>query len=433
VKIDLVAGHGIGAASAALAAIDGGARLWEQNGIWRSAGTRRMYRWKIGLRIAAPLAGALLTVLLLPLLVLILGAVLLPAGFLLQLAGVDAGGAVTAAYSAGLQAAFAEDWLPTLVPRAVTIVLAALALTLAAAGLLHERQAARRGRGRVWWWLRGAPFDASGACESFGGALWQLIRGAAPLGRPSDTALGRRYAEVLAENLGQPGFRELVVVATDLDARRDLVAALLADPFRQDFMGPRPGRDRRAEVLDLSGIGRDHAVDLLLAALTPPHACDPHAVTFTPDSFWRGETHRLCDRAGTIARLLEEVAAAGVTQVIVVSAAAPIAAPHRLRTPRLDVRGRLGELHAAAEAASLRDALEIARLRFDAVFTVAPAHNAIDPFDFDGAWDEASARRQTIAELMELAYEDAHRQFIDPVVGASGDQLSMGSGVITRS
>ena len=29
VKVDIVAGHGIGAATAAFAAIDGGARLWE--------------------------------------------------------------------------------------------------------------------------------------------------------------------------------------------------------------------------------------------------------------------------------------------------------------------------------------------------------------------------------------------------------------------
>jgi hypothetical protein len=34
-------------------------------------------------------------------------------------------------------------------------------------------------------------------------------------------------------------------------------------------------------------------------------------VTYAADSFWRGETHRLCDRAASINRLLEEVAAAG--------------------------------------------------------------------------------------------------------------------------
>ena len=37
VKIDLVAGHGIGAGGAALVAIGGSARLWEESGIRRSA------------------------------------------------------------------------------------------------------------------------------------------------------------------------------------------------------------------------------------------------------------------------------------------------------------------------------------------------------------------------------------------------------------
>ena len=36
VKIDLVAGQGVGAGGAALAAIDGAARLWDAEGIWRS-------------------------------------------------------------------------------------------------------------------------------------------------------------------------------------------------------------------------------------------------------------------------------------------------------------------------------------------------------------------------------------------------------------
>ncbi|MEW6320734.1 MAG: patatin-like phospholipase family protein, partial [Acidobacteriota bacterium] len=36
VKIDLVAGRGIGAIGAMLAAVDGAARLWEPGGLWRS-------------------------------------------------------------------------------------------------------------------------------------------------------------------------------------------------------------------------------------------------------------------------------------------------------------------------------------------------------------------------------------------------------------
>jgi hypothetical protein len=177
-------------------------------------------------------------------------------------------------------------------------------------------------------------------------------------------------------------------------------------------------------VLDLSGVERDHALDLVAAALTPPVVCDPELVTFAANSFWRGETHRMCDRPGAVNRLLEEVAAAGATQVIVVSAIASVTGPHQLRVPRLDLRSRLGDFQVAAEAAALRDALEMARLRFDSVYVICPDHNAVGPFDVGGAYDEASDRRQELTELMERAYEDAYRQFIEPVVGASGEQLA---------
>ena len=41
VRIDLVAGRGIGAVGALFAAIDGGARLWEPGGLWRRPLARR--------------------------------------------------------------------------------------------------------------------------------------------------------------------------------------------------------------------------------------------------------------------------------------------------------------------------------------------------------------------------------------------------------
>jgi hypothetical protein len=70
--------------------------------------------------------------------------------------------------------------------------------------------------------------------------------------------------------------------------------------------------------------------------------------------------------------------------------------------------------------------MEQARLRFDGIFLICPAHNAVGPFDFTGAYDQASDRRQTLTELMERGYEDAYRQFIEPVVGASGEHLRIG-------
>jgi len=426
VKIDVVAGHGIGAASAALAAIDGGSRLWDDTAIWPSNAILTLYGWKPLLRAAGWTAALLALVLLIPLFVLLIGMLVFLMGFLLTLLGIGAGQTLTSAYSSSLDAMFAGQNLPTIVPRLAMVILAML-IGLCATGVFVAEWRAplqRRAEGGWWWRLLAAPLDVSGARELFASSIWQLIRGAASPATPSNAVLGRRYAEVLAENLGQPGFRELIVVATDLDARRDVIAALLRAEFAQDFVAVRPGRDRRSEVLDLSGAGRDHAFDVIQAALTPPLACDPALVRFSNDSYWRGETHRLCDRPGLVNRLLEEVAAAGVTQVIVVSGASTAEGPHRLSPPRLDVRSRLGDATVAAEATALRDALEMARLRFDGVYRIGPSHNPIGPFDFAGAYDPASDRRDTPLELGQLGYEDAYRQFIEPIVGASGEQLA---------
>jgi len=63
-------------------------------------------------------------------------------------------------------------------------------------------------------------------------------------------------------------------------------------------------------------------------------------------------------------------------------------------------------------------------LHFESVYVIQPAHNAIGPYDVAGAYDQASDRRQELSELVERAYEDAYRQFIEPVVGASGEHLA---------
>jgi len=431
VKVDIVAGQGVGAGGAALAALDGAGRLWDADGVWRESGLSKVYGWRWPLRVAGWIGLVLLTILLAPVFVLVVGLLVYLAGFLLEMLRIDAGRALVAGYSGWLQVAFAGENLPSLVPRFATIALAALAAVVAIGGAMAGRSLGSRRVERGWSWrIIAAPLETMTARDRFTAALWELIRGAAPVARPSRVAIGRRYSEILTENLGQPGFRELILVATDLDARRDVVAALLAEPYRQGFLAARPGRDRRSEVLDLAGVARDHLIDVMAAALTPPILCDPELVTFAPDSFWRGETHRLCDRPGAVARLLEEVAEAGATQAIVVTAVAPAATPHRLRAPRLDVRGRFGEFESAAEASALRDALEALAPRFESMYVIRPLHNPIGPFDLAGAYDEASDRRQLLSEQMERAYEDAYRQFISPVVGASGERLTGAAAVL---
>src|SRR3954471_22957390 len=47
VKIDIVAGRGIGVVGALFAAIDGAQRLWDEKGFWRSPAVASLYPWRM--------------------------------------------------------------------------------------------------------------------------------------------------------------------------------------------------------------------------------------------------------------------------------------------------------------------------------------------------------------------------------------------------
>jgi hypothetical protein len=278
--------------------------------------------------------------------------------------------------------------------------------------------------------MLGAPLESRRAIAHFSGGLWDLLKGGTSLKPPSAEDLSRRYSELLVENLGQPGFSELILTVHDVDARRDLVFGLVREPYRRTLFPP-PGTTgaRRAEAFDLAGLARDHLIDVIRAALSVPGLTDPALVRFAPDTFWRGEAHRLLDRPGSLSRVLEEAAAAGAEQLILVSAAPEPPGAHELARPRLDPLGRISEHAASMEAAAVRDAVRHVQHRFRAVYQIRPAYNPVGAFDLAGAYDTRSDRAHPLSELMELGYEDAHRDFIEPVVGASGETLPIVEGV----
>ena len=429
VKIDVVAGRGIGAIGALFAAVDGGPRLWESQGLWRSAGATRLYRWRATLRAATWTLGVAFALLLLPLAVLVGAMGVYPVAFLLQVVGVDAGERVASGYARLVAVIFEPGALPTLLPRALVVLLGILLLVLivgAVRATLRTR-ARRRARGALWWRLVGMPLDVTAAVEWFTAGLWQIMRGAARIAKPAPDDLGSRFSELLAENVGQPGFRELILLTHDVDARRDLAFVLLSEPHRRAFFLRRVGKedDRPLETVDLAGAARRHAVDALASALSVPALTPPHLVTFTPDGPWRGETHRVCDRPDGVTRLLEEVARAGAEQVVLVSALTAPPGPHTLSAGRRDARGVVGEYLAAIETAALRDAVGTQDGLFQAIFEIRPSHNPLGPFDFGGCYDERSDRRQSLAELIDRGYEDGFRQFVDSVVGASGESIEL--------
>ena len=426
VKIDLVAGRGMGTVSAMFAAVDGGSRLWESGGLWRGGVARRFYHWRASLRAAAWMLAAASATLLFPLVFLVVAVLVYPVAYLFRLAGSELGAELAARYGQLLATVFGPTALPMILPRIVLLILLGLLVMLAInAAVSAWLRVRRRARGAIWWRMFGTLLSATDVRDRFARALWKLIRGAAPITRPSAQELSRGYTELLIENLGQPGFRELVVTAHDVDTRRDLVFALLAEPYRRRFFRrPAPDGGRRAfETWDLAGAGRDLALDALAASVCLPVVTEPHLVTFAPESQWRGETHRVCDRPDGAARVLEEVLNAGAEQAVVVSSTAELAGPHALSAGRGDARGRAGEYLASVEAAAVRDAVTARVGHFQGLFLIRPTHNPLGPFDFRGSYDERSDRRHTLAELVDRGYQDAYRQFVDPVIGASGERL----------
>jgi hypothetical protein len=430
VRVDVVAGRGIGAVGALFGAIDGGARLWEPDGLWRQPLAAVLYPWRRAYRRVA--AGASLAALLLLVPPALAGLGLMIYELAVVIDGAYPGTAtwITRSWGGFLARAFAPDALPTRLPQIVTAVVAIVIVgVLISAVRARRRLPARRDQqGGAWWTVLATPFSGVETARYFITGLWDLLRGGANVRQPRRADLSRRYAELLSDNLGQPGFRELLFLAHDLDARHDIVFALLGQPWRRGFFaqrGPRDSNHRDAEAIDLAGAAREMLLDGIAASTSLPAATDPPFLTFAAESHWRGETHRLTDRPASLVRVLEEVALAGVRQVVLVTAAEEIGGPHALSTRRATPRGRLGEFFASAEAAAVRDALGAAAGWFDAMFVIRPPHNPVSPLDAGGAFDARSDRWQTVGELVDRGYEDAYRQFIDPVVGASGERLAV--------
>ena len=78
VKVDLVAGRGMGVASAMLAALDGGTRLWQPSGAWSGTRPSRLYGWRLPWRVVAWALAVCFRVLAVPVLVQVVGRAAVP-------------------------------------------------------------------------------------------------------------------------------------------------------------------------------------------------------------------------------------------------------------------------------------------------------------------------------------------------------------------
>jgi hypothetical protein len=257
------------------------------------------------------------------------------------------------------------------------------------------------------------------------------MSGSSRVAVPGDKDFGERYAELLRDNLGQPGFCELLIVAHDIDARRDISYALLADPHRESYLKDLPDSDnpdRLLEVVDLSTEPGRMAFDAFSSSLSLPLITEPRFVSHAPESAWRGETHRVSDRLASTSRLFDEVSRAGAEQVILVSAFPAAPGPHTLAVDRSDIRGRAGQYLLSSETAALQDALLNIGSKYQAIFDVRPMHNPVGPFDFSGCYDKESDRLINLDELVNRGYEDGRQQFVEAVVAASTELIDAPSG-----
>ena len=427
VKIDIVVGSGIGTVTAAYAAVGGGPRLYGKRGFWDGARGGAFYRLRPIVRLALALLGVSFAIFALPVLLGLVLGMLFP---LLLIADRVQPGVASRALSF-LWVAPEVLSGPYLGAQAVPVFALAM-LAIATVAVLYFRDRRRFPEAFESF------LDAEPGLARLRRGLWEVARGAALSGRPpSEAELGRRYVSLLAENLGEPGFRELVLRAADLDRGEALSFALLREEASP------PSRPRLlADAVDLRVAGNDALFfDALATGLLLPMAMPLRRVTFPRGTTHAGETHRLTDATFASGSGIAEALAAGAEQVIVVTGVPETATPLTRR------RGPLARIDAAVRALERRAADEIddvwrvsrmvgtlghrgesgrrawedpanGRVHGEVdLWAIRPDRRALGPLDLDGTRDPATEVLQTTDDLLELGFRDAYRQFVEPVVG----------------
>jgi len=423
VKIDLVVGSGTGAITAAFAAVSGGAELYGKGGLWDGASWRAFYRLRPALRAALLLLGVSFAIFALPVLLGLLLGILFP---LLLIADRVFPGAASRVLSVLWVAPEALSG-PYLAAQAVPVLALAMLATFVL-GTIYWRRGSRLAEAFE------AYLDAEHGLDRLRRGLWEIARGAMLSGVPaSEAELGRRYVALLSENLGELGFRELIVRVADLDRGRALAFALLReeDPNRA-----------YEEMVDLRAPGQGALLfDALATGLLFPVAMPLRRVAFPKGAVHAGETHRLTDASLVPGCGIEEALAAGAEQVVVVTGTPEeIGPPTRRRGPlaRIDATLRALEQQAAAEIdATERTSRIVSTLghrgpggrgawedpatgqvaREVDLWVIRPRRRTLGPTELDGASDPATEVLQTTDDLVERGFRDAYRQFIEPVVG----------------
>jgi hypothetical protein len=439
VKLDLIVGSGVGAVGAAFGAAAGGARLYGEGGFWTDVSWDAFFRLRPGLRIAILLLACSFGVFLLPVILALAAGLLFPLVLIFDLVSPGGAGRLTAPV---LMA-------PSLLRAPYLAALALPIFFLCAAGLLALLRlflTRRRRMAESFEWL----LDPAPARRRLLDALWEIARGPAISSRaPAEAELGRKYVGMLSENLGQPGFRELILRTADLETAGPLPFVVLDDAHRAAFAaararGPRSRLDGLPGAVDLRAPGYDALLfDAVMTGLLPPGVVPVRRVAFPKGGLFAGESHRLTESGLAGGSGLSEAIAAGAEQLLLVTGAPEDARPlPRRRGARALADGVLATLERQGVEADLRSAERINRMvetlghrtedggrgwqdpvtgrvyRSVTLYVIRPDRRVLAPLDLDGAEDPATEVRATPADLLELGYRDAYRLFVEPVVGA---------------
>jgi hypothetical protein len=438
VKLDLVVGSGVGAVGAAFSAVAGGPRLYGERGFWTDVSWDGFYRLRPALRIAILLLACSFGVFLLPVLLALTAGLLFPLVLIFDLVSPGWAGRVGAALL-GAPSALRAPYLASLSLPIFFLCAAGLL------GLLRLWVAQRRRMAESFEWL----LDPGPARERLLEALWEIARGPAISRAPSEAELGRKYVSLLAENLGQPGFRELILRTADLETGGPLPFVLLDDAHRSAFAsararGPRSRLEGLPNAVDLRVPGYDALVfDAVMTGLLAPGVVPVRRVSFPKAGIFAGESHRLTEAGLAGGSGLSEAIAAGAEQILFVTAAPEEARPlARRRGARALADGVLATLERQAVEVDLRATERLNRLvetlghrtddggrgwqdpatgrlyRAIDLYVIRPDQRMLAPLDLDGSEDPATEVRATTSDLVELGYRDAYRLFVEPVVGA---------------
>jgi Patatin-like phospholipase len=438
VKIDLVVGSGIGTLAAAFAAIAGGARLYGADGFWKAVGWRSLYRMRPILRAALWLLAAILAVIVVPAALALLVGLLSPLILLAWLIASHFGDGVPRWVGLDLGS------LPTLYSAALALPAFGLALVVGAfVARLFLRDRRRMAEAFE------AILDERPAEERLRATLWTVARGPVVSAvAPSAAELSKRYTALLAENLGQPGFRELILRAANLETCSAFPFVLLEDVHRAAFAaarsrGARVRGDGIPGAVDLRRAGYEGLFfDATMTGLLPLLGAPVRRIAFPRGGIHAGEVHRLADAALVGGSGLSEALAAGAQQVIIVTGVPGEAlVPPRRRGPRALADGLLAALERRAVDRDVEGAERINRMvetlghrnedggrgwedpatgrlyRDIALYVIRPERRTLGPLELDGARDPASEVIETLDDLAERGYHDAYRLFVEPVVG----------------